>query len=82
MEQCPLLIPHSHLSGKGETQGGFFLTRSCARKAWGPLKTPLAPSEAVAFWFMNERMCLCGCRLRSPAPWAVLPLHGQRLPSL
>lgn len=53
-----LLIPHSRLCGKGETQGGFFLTRRCARKAWGPLKTPLAPSEAVAFWFTTVSTCV------------------------
>lgn len=59
------------------------MTRDCARKAWGPLKDPLAPSEAVAFWFMTLSICVsmaaadtC-CRPRSPEPWATLFLHSQ-----
>ena len=79
----PYWLPTAiYLCGKGETHGRFFLTRHCARKAWGPLKNPLAPSEAVAFWSMALSTCLCGCRPRSPVPWAGLPLHGQRQPFL
>lgn len=77
-----LLTPHSRLCGKGETQGGFFLTRRCVRKAWGPLRnSPCTLGGCGLLVYDSEHMRLWGCRPRSPALWTRFPLHGQRQPS-
>lgn len=81
VEQCLTSAPQPSLQKSGDP-GRVFLDKMLYQKTLGaPQKSPCTLRGCGLLVYDPEHVCLCGCRPRSPAPRAMLPLHGQRQPS-